>query len=256
MPSELDKEREHYRRMAEQAAERNRPEPALLSDPQLLVLVDHLNNIMDGCDNTQRLTRDWLAKQSVDHPIEEILLWLGRQGGACDCEVAANLYDRLEYLRPQPPRRPRKKKQKREARSLANPMGWSLDSLPRPWRIANMFIANEPIQIQMGKKGGCSLTLIDQTLPIENLGDDSAWAALWHARTDLPKSKVHVEYSSLQLPDGLRSITASSPRWTPVYSWLFTSDNNWYVQVLTETNRRQGDFLLLSQLLFTLHETA
>ena len=65
-----------------------------------LVLVEHLDKTINGCNNTLRLTRDWLATQSAEHPIEEILLWLGSQGGGCDCEVAANLYDRLEIPSP------------------------------------------------------------------------------------------------------------------------------------------------------------
>ena len=135
-------------------------------------------------------------------------------------------------------------------------MGWPLDSLPKPWRIANMYMADEPIQIQMGKKGRCTLTIIDRALPIDDLDDDAAWISFWHTRTDLPESKVNVEYSSLQLPDGLASVTTSRPRWPPVYTWLYPHDNEWYIEFLTESNRRDGDFPQVLQLVATLRATA
>lgn len=253
MSSPLDEELNYLRKLAAQAAEDSRPEPALLDDHQLLVLIDYLNSGMHGCDHTLAQTQVWLSTQDLLHPVEDILRWLVRRGGGCDCEVAANLFDRLEYLRPQPSRPQRKQKRNRDARSLQNAGSWKLDALPKPWRIANMY-CSDPIRLQMGKKGGCTLTIIEEALPIDTVDDDSQWTDLWHDQPpQLPESKVIVEYSAVELPNGLMSVTTSSPGWTPVFTWVFADPGVWYVRVETESNRRIGDFLQISALIAEIH---
>lgn len=41
-----------------------------------------------GCDNSHLQTRRWLSENR--HPVEEVVAWLRRHGGYCDCEVVMN----------------------------------------------------------------------------------------------------------------------------------------------------------------------
>lgn len=43
------------------------------------------------CDHSLDQTRQFLRQRGLDQA--EILPWLGRHGGGCDCEVAANVYN-------------------------------------------------------------------------------------------------------------------------------------------------------------------
>ncbi len=50
-----------------------------------------------GCDNTPRITRDWLSQHDVDP--HSVLAWLEDTGGFCDCEVVANSADHFRTNR-------------------------------------------------------------------------------------------------------------------------------------------------------------
>lgn len=41
-----------------------------------------------GCDNSHLQTRRWLSENR--HPVDEVVEWLRRHGGYCDCEVIMN----------------------------------------------------------------------------------------------------------------------------------------------------------------------
>jgi hypothetical protein len=47
----------------------------------------------DGCDRTRRLTEQWLLQRG--HNVLAVLAWLDTQGGYCDCEVLANVEQRV-----------------------------------------------------------------------------------------------------------------------------------------------------------------
>lgn len=47
-----------------------------------------------GCDHTRRLTQAWLASRG--HDVERVFEWLDTQGGFCDCEILANVEDRVD----------------------------------------------------------------------------------------------------------------------------------------------------------------
>ncbi len=47
-----------------------------------------------GCDHTRRLTEAWL--RSRGHDVESVFVWLNTQGGYCDCEVLANVEERVD----------------------------------------------------------------------------------------------------------------------------------------------------------------
>jgi hypothetical protein len=66
-----------------------------LSRGQLAGLIDHLDEALaDGCDHTLRRTRAYLAAHALDE--ETVVAWLAEHGGYCDCEVLANVEDRLD----------------------------------------------------------------------------------------------------------------------------------------------------------------
>jgi hypothetical protein len=47
-----------------------------------------------GCDHSRRLTQAWLAGRG--HDVERVFKWLDTHGGFCDCEILANVEERLD----------------------------------------------------------------------------------------------------------------------------------------------------------------
>ena len=47
-----------------------------------------------GCDHTRRLTRAWL--ESRGHDVEKVFAWLDTLGGFCDCEILANVEEKVD----------------------------------------------------------------------------------------------------------------------------------------------------------------
>ena len=56
-------------------------------------LFRHLGELLeqDGCDNTMRLTAEYLQASGECGDLDEALDWLARRGGFCDCEVLLNV---------------------------------------------------------------------------------------------------------------------------------------------------------------------
>lgn len=48
----------------------------------------------ERCDHTRRLTESWL--RSRDHDVASVFAWLDTQGGVCDCEILANIEERVD----------------------------------------------------------------------------------------------------------------------------------------------------------------
>lgn len=46
-----------------------------------------------GCDHTRRLTQAWL--ETLGHPVESVFAWLDTQSSYCDCEILANVEERV-----------------------------------------------------------------------------------------------------------------------------------------------------------------
>ena len=61
-------------------------------------LMDHLDEYLseEGCDDTLKETEIFLKQNKIE--IESTLNWLRAQGGYCDCEVLANVEDKIENL--------------------------------------------------------------------------------------------------------------------------------------------------------------
>ncbi len=47
-----------------------------------------------GCDHSRRLTQTWLINRGYD--VERVFAWLDTHGGFCDCEVLANVEERVD----------------------------------------------------------------------------------------------------------------------------------------------------------------
>ncbi|MBQ7325515.1 MAG: DUF2695 domain-containing protein [Clostridia bacterium] len=67
----------------------------LLSLEQVASLFDYLDEKLeeDGCDNTLRYTKEWLAINLPEDQHEAILAEMEEMGGYCDCEVVFNCYE-------------------------------------------------------------------------------------------------------------------------------------------------------------------
>ena len=213
-----------------------------ITPEQLHRLLDHLDAKMESCDRTTKLTAEFLDAEGLE--TDKVLPWLAEQGGYCDCEVLANLADLDTALQPAPSAPPigRRPKQPRVPRNVQTLTGWDLAKLPAPWRIANLYDATEPVQLELGKKGGCSITIVEAPLPAGDRASDEFWAGLWYARTELPsRGALKVSHGALRLPEGLQSTLVQSPGWIPVYCWIVPETSAWHLEVKTEANRCAGD---------------
>ncbi len=211
-----------------------------LSAQQLNSLLDYLDANLKSCDHTTKLTDIFLHVEKLDKDL--VLPWLADHGGYCDCEVLCNLDDLANSFRQRPTPSKPKPKTKRAARDLTSVTGWNLNALPQPWRIANMHSADEPLKIQMGKKGGCTITLVESPMPPGDPMSDDYWSALWYARTELPmKWPIRITRAALDLPNNLQSTLVQSSGWIPVYCWIVPENQGWYLEIRTELNRQKGD---------------
>lgn len=134
-----------------------------LSPEQLESLIDYLDANLKSCDHTTKLTEIYLQAEKLDK--DRVLPWLADHSGYCDCEVLYNLDDVAESFRQRPiPLKPNRKANC-DARNLTTITGWDFRHLPPPWRIANRYAANEPLMLQMGKRSGCTITVVESRMP-------------------------------------------------------------------------------------------
>ncbi len=63
---------------------------------ELKAMFDMLNVEVprQGCDHTRRLSRAWLESRGRD--VERVFAWLDTQGGYCDCEILANVEEKVD----------------------------------------------------------------------------------------------------------------------------------------------------------------
>lgn len=184
--AKLTKEERKARVRQWQAAERTELVASMpLSPVQLNLPLDYLDANLKSCDQTTKLTDIFLHVEKLAKDRE--LPWLAEQGGYCDCEVLYNLDDLAESFggRPIPPKP--KQKSNRDARDLSTITGWDFGALSRPWRIANVYAADEPLKLEMGKKAGCTITVAESHMVPADQASDDHWSALWYARTELPQ---------------------------------------------------------------------
>lgn len=61
-------------------------------------LFDYLEEKLekDRCDDTLKYTIKFLSDNNV--PVEKSLDWMGENGGYCDCEVLANIEDKISEI--------------------------------------------------------------------------------------------------------------------------------------------------------------
>jgi hypothetical protein len=66
-----------------------------LTKTDLAALFDYVDTKLEesACDHTLRYTREFLVSRQLLE--EQVVLWLAQYGGYCDCEVLANVEDRL-----------------------------------------------------------------------------------------------------------------------------------------------------------------
>ena len=66
-----------------------------LSREKFQKLFDFLDAELDDCDDTLKLTKQFLSMESVSN-LDEVIHWLEEHGGYCDCEVLANVEEQFE----------------------------------------------------------------------------------------------------------------------------------------------------------------
>jgi len=239
--AKLSKEERKSRVKQWQAAERAAlVESMPFSVDHLSSLLDYLDANLKSCDHTTKLTEIFLHVNKLDKDL--VLKWLAEHGGFCDCEVLFNLVDLVGSLCGRPARHETKPKTKSTGRDLTTTTGWDFTSLPRPWRIANSFIADEPLKLQLGKKTGCTVTLHESSMPPGDPMTDEYWSVLWYALTGLPKkAPIQVTRRALDLPSHLQSTLVQTPKWLPVYCWVVPEGKQWYLEIHTAQNRQRND---------------
>lgn len=213
-----------------------------LSPEKLHKLLEFLDANLKACDHTTKLTTIFLHSEQLEK--NNVLSWLGERGGYCDCEVLANLadIDDSSQARPPVPQIVARQKQNRTSRSLDTATGWDLAKLPSPWRVANLYSRNEPVRLELGKKGGCSIVIIESPIQSGDQSSDEFWARLWYDRTGLPpKGALQVTRGVLDLPHDFASTLVRSPSSIPVYCWVAPAVNSWHLEIRTELNRSAGD---------------
>jgi hypothetical protein len=62
-----------------------------LSPSELISLADYLDEKMDSCDHSLKLTKVWLVENIEKKKHAKIIKGLQNAGGYCDCEVLANV---------------------------------------------------------------------------------------------------------------------------------------------------------------------
>lgn len=69
-----------------------------LEKKEFLLLFNYLDEMLDihQCDNTLKFTLEFLRENNL--PIEKSLDWLRENGGFCDCEVLANIEEKIMDL--------------------------------------------------------------------------------------------------------------------------------------------------------------
>jgi hypothetical protein len=70
-----------------------------LAIPELKAMFDMLDVELPrkGCDHTRRLTEAWLRNRG--HDVQRVFAWLDTQGGFCDCEILANVEEKVDEAR-------------------------------------------------------------------------------------------------------------------------------------------------------------
>lgn len=238
--SHLSKEERKARIKILTTADANELRAAMPFPPSTLQrLLNHLDGTLGaGCDHTLRLTRTFLRGEPVD--VEAALAWLAEQGGGCDCEVLAN----LEELDEDPGARPWSGKipprPERVERSLETATGWDFRRLPAPWRIANRFAPTEPLRLELGQKGGCTVTLFEKSLPKGDRDADDYWRKRWQARTRLRAEGAYViERGALDLPTSLEAVLVGHG--SQFFCWVVPESGAWHLEVSTDARRLRGD---------------
>jgi len=61
-----------------------------MSRENFQLLFDFLDNELTDCDDTLKLTQEFLQESKIAN-VDLVIQWLEEHGGYCDCEVLANI---------------------------------------------------------------------------------------------------------------------------------------------------------------------
>ena len=95
----MNKDRKKELRKKYAQEQKGRLEESLPFDKTMFArLFDYLDKSLQsqGCDNTLKHTGIFLQNSNL--PIDRSISWLQENGGFCDCEVLANIEDKISEL--------------------------------------------------------------------------------------------------------------------------------------------------------------
>ncbi|MBL0736366.1 DUF2695 domain-containing protein [Flavobacterium sp. GN10] len=214
-------------------------------------LFDYLDNelIIYGCNHTSLITETFLQKNGILNVIE-VIEWLAKNGGYCDCEILANVEDLFDYLNP--PKintTPKKEVSKQKINSLETDFGFCIERVPSPWNLIETTATNsKEYFFQFGKNNNCTVNLHTHFSLFEN-DNDEHWINLWIDETNLNYNLENLTVERLKLGDYTVFI-AKTKDWTPVKVWCANKKNSsWLLKMNTELSRHKGDIKELEKLL-------
>jgi hypothetical protein len=100
MPSKQEKERRKQIKAEIRENQNMEFEKSLpMGETKFKQLFDYLDNELseNGCDNTNKLTKQYLINIGQKN-IDEVIKWLAKHGGYCDCEILANVEELFENI--------------------------------------------------------------------------------------------------------------------------------------------------------------
>jgi hypothetical protein len=218
---------------------------------KLKELFDYLDNIFpeNGCDNTNKLTRNFLEKAGKQN-IDVVLEWLANNGGYCDCEILANVEEKFEYLT-----KPKQKIQLKAGKTiqrekldtLATDFGFSIKQVPAPWLLIATSQGNRATyQFQIGKKSYYPVKL-ESDFPVEELSKDKFLQDYWITRTELNRElEFVIDRHSIH---SFEVIQIKTKRWMPVFIFAYKQGMKWCLVFQTELSRIKNDIKELEKLL-------
>lgn len=218
-----------------------------ISPDLLLELLNHLDENLQQCDHTRRLTEAFFANEQGCNQ-QELANWFDHRAVNCDCEIANNLRDFAEAITHVPQRfSPANQGTQNEPREVNILDGWNFDSLPTPWKVANLYRPEEPLRLQFGKKPIFTIKVIEN----ESLGlrSDAFWIRKWNQATvgSNNYSGHEVIHGSL-LSEQYDSVVVKVPRSVCVVGWVYHKADSYHFEVCSELARFKTDWAAVTDL--------
>ncbi len=206
----------------------------------------------NGCDHSFKNTIDYFK----NYPnTENILDWLVKSGGSCDCGVILNVPDTYYFIL----KNYLEKQFSSSKKSIAKPsfqsitaaefissFGLKIDVLAQPWKLYKI-LENNSIRYEFyygKKKNSDEFKIIYQEEQLAIKPDEeNFFVDQWVRLTNLQTNGLQIEKLNLKMSEmDLSAVIVSSKNFTPVYGWIFNSITpGWYMLIETSMTRKLND---------------